>query len=144
MIRHLSEKYDFLIFWLKASCFVFLRVCESMRAGVGGAEGQRILSKLHTQHIAWQGAQSHDPEIMTWAKIKSQSFNRLSQPGTPQSKYSSTSSHSLESLVSLDLTEIWVISRLFFPPKGFLWATNSRQYYSQNRLWLKEIEEILS
>ena len=48
-----------------------------------GAEGEgdreidreRILRKFHTQFGAIYGAQFHDPEIMTWAKIKSQMLN---------------------------------------------------------------------
>jgi len=48
-----------------------------------GRRRERILSRLHVQHRAWRGARSHDPEIMTWAKIKSQMLNRLSHPGTP-------------------------------------------------------------
>ena len=32
---------------------------------------------------AWFGAWSHDPEIMTWAKIKSWTFSWLSHPGAP-------------------------------------------------------------
>ena len=49
---------------LKRACpHVCVRVC--MQAG-GGAEGEgeRILSKLHTQHQAGYRARFHDPEIM--------------------------------------------------------------------------------
>ena len=52
------------------------------QGGVGiEGEGKRILSRFHAQHRAGPGAQSHDPEIKTWAKIKSQMFNSLSPTG---------------------------------------------------------------
>lgn len=35
---------------------------------------------LHTQHGAQWGAQTHDPEMETWANIKCMSLNRLSHP----------------------------------------------------------------
>ena len=41
--------------------FFFLRE----RMSGEGAEGERILSRLHTQYRAQRGAQSHNPEIMT-------------------------------------------------------------------------------
>ena len=44
---------------------------------------QRIRSRLHTQHRAWCRAQSHDPGIMTWVKIKSWMLNRQGHPSTP-------------------------------------------------------------
>ena len=34
-------------------------------------------------HRAWCGAWSHNPEIMTWAEIKSQALNQLNHPGAP-------------------------------------------------------------
>lgn len=37
-----------------------------------------------TEHRAWWGAQSHDHEIMTWAKNKCQMLNQWSHPATPQ------------------------------------------------------------
>ena len=40
-----------------------------------GAE--TIPSRLHAQHEAQHRAQSHNPEIMTPAEIKSQVFNRV-------------------------------------------------------------------
>ena len=45
--------------------------------------GDRLLSKLHTQCGNWGGAWSHDPEILTWGKIKSWMINKLSHPSTP-------------------------------------------------------------
>ena len=53
-----------------------------MRAQAGGgAEGeeQTDLDKPRVR----QRAQSHDPEIMTWAKVKSQTFNQLRHPSNP-------------------------------------------------------------
>ena len=36
------------------------------------------------EHVGeWQGAQSHDHEIMTWTKIKCRKLNQLSHPGAP-------------------------------------------------------------
>ena len=49
-------------------------------------EGERILSMLHTQHGVQYGAQFHNPEVMTWAKIKSQTLNHLSR-GAPLMTY---------------------------------------------------------
>ena len=48
---------------------------ESMQAG-GGAEGKNL---KQTTSWAWNqlGAQSHNPEIMTWAKTKSGMLNQL-------------------------------------------------------------------
>ena len=57
------------------------------RAWVGergrGRERERIPIRLHTQHGARCTVPSRDPGIMTRAKIKSRTFNRLSHPGTP-------------------------------------------------------------
>ena len=56
--------------------------------GAGGEEeeeGKRILSRLHAQHKAQQRTWSHDPEIMTWAEIKSCMLNGLSQSDIPYS-----------------------------------------------------------
>jgi len=50
-------------------------------------EGQRKrenLQKLPTERGALRGAQSHDPEIMTLAKIKSWMLNWINHPGTPK------------------------------------------------------------
>jgi len=47
-----------------------------------GAEGEReYSSRLPTECRAWCGAQSHNPEILPWAKIKT--LNQLSHPGAP-------------------------------------------------------------
>ena len=52
-----------------------------------GAEGEKVLSEHHTQRIAWHEAQSHDPEIMTWAETKNQTLNWLHHPGALESLF---------------------------------------------------------
>ena len=42
-----------------------------------------FLSRVRVQREAQCGAGTHDPEIKTWAEIKSQTLNWLSQPGVP-------------------------------------------------------------
>ena len=64
-------------------CFVlFLRFYFREEAlewvGGGGAEGDGQ-GWLHAEHRAWGGAQSQDPEIMTWAEIKSHLTNWTTQ-----------------------------------------------------------------
>ena len=52
------------------------------RSGVERGRGRKkTFSNLHTQGRAQHRAWSHDPEIMTWAKIKSQTLNWLNHPG---------------------------------------------------------------
>ena len=63
---------------------VFEREKERAWAEEGAEEeGESIPSRLQTKLRAQCRAQSHDPEIMTWAKIKSWMFNWLSHPGAP-------------------------------------------------------------
>ena len=66
--------------------YLFLKIlfiCEKnawMEGGVGGGKGRkRISSKLHSEHRAWWGESSSvsQPEIMTWAEIKSWVLNLL-------------------------------------------------------------------
>ena len=76
----------FFVFWLFLFCFVLFRfVLERERESASKQREQteRLLSRFHTQHRAQCGAQSHNPGIMTWAKIKSQTLNLLSHPGAP-------------------------------------------------------------
>ena len=49
-------------------------------------EKERISSWLPTECGASLRAQFYDPEIMTWAKTKSQTLNWLSHPGAPKIK----------------------------------------------------------
>ena len=53
--------------------------------GVTGAEGERerVLSRSYAQQGSQHGAGSHDPEIMTWAEIKSHILSQQSYPGAP-------------------------------------------------------------
>ena len=46
-------------------------------------ERERILGRLHAQWGAQHRAWSQDPEITTWAEIKSQMLNWLSYPDAP-------------------------------------------------------------
>ena len=45
---------------------------------------ERTLSRLHAQCRAWHRSQSHNPEIMIWAEIKSWKLNQLSHPSVPR------------------------------------------------------------
>ena len=48
---------------------------------------ERTSSRLLTECRAWHGAGSQDPEIMTWAKSRSQMLNSLSHPGVLSCQY---------------------------------------------------------
>ena len=48
----------------------------------GREEGERISSQLHVEREAWHGAPSHNPEVVTWAKVKNQTLNQPSHPGS--------------------------------------------------------------
>ena len=58
------------------SDFFFLREGETR----GGAEEERILSRLHAQHRAWPRTWSHNPEIFTWAETRNRTLKWLSHP----------------------------------------------------------------
>ena len=75
--HHLSP-YIITIFF---RCYLFIWERENERAWVGGRD--RGTSRLPTEYWAQHGAWSHNPEIMTWAEIKSQMLNQLSHPGAP-------------------------------------------------------------
>ena len=45
--------------------------------GGAEAEGERISSRLHAEYGTQCGAQSNDPEVMTWAETKSVMLNWL-------------------------------------------------------------------
>ena len=51
--------------------------------GEGGSEGENV-KRAPTEHSPVQGW-SHDPDIMTWAKINSRMLNGLSHPGASRS-----------------------------------------------------------
>ena len=59
--------------------FIYLRVRESAHRRRSRGKGT---SKLCTEHRAQCGVWSPDPEIVTWAEIKSQMLNWLRHPGT--------------------------------------------------------------
>ena len=65
--------------------FILERKQASWGWGVEGRDRgrERIPNRLHAQCRAGRGAPSHNLEIMTWAKIKSQMLNWLSHPGAP-------------------------------------------------------------
>ena len=62
-------------------CFSFkARECVTREEGQGGGRESKAGSMLsRVQHEP----RSHDPGIMTWAKIKSGTLNQLSHPGAP-------------------------------------------------------------
>ena len=59
--------------------FLFFFKREGLMWGEGRGK-ERILRRLHTQNRAWCRARFHNPEIMTWAEIKSWTLNQLSHP----------------------------------------------------------------
>ena len=59
------------------------RESESEHTRKKGRGRERILSRLHAQCRAWCRAQSHEPGIVTWAEIKSQTLNWLSHQVPP-------------------------------------------------------------
>ena len=66
----------FLFFFLnRLYLFIYLRERESRGRNIG-------TSRFPTKHEAWCGTWPHDPEIITWAEIKSQMLDQLSHPGT--------------------------------------------------------------
>ena len=62
-------RWYFLKYHFNSLLHFFFFFWESVRECAG--EGQRILSRLHTQCAVQCGARSHHHEIMTWAEIKS-------------------------------------------------------------------------
>lgn len=70
-----------IIFWERESA------CAPAWSRWGGAEGQEERESQAGSMPSMEpqaGSQSYDPEIMTWAKIKSWMLNWLSHSGTPQ------------------------------------------------------------
>ena len=49
-----------------------------MLAGRGVEEERKILSRLHAEHGIWCGTQSHNPKIISWVEIKSQTLDQRS------------------------------------------------------------------
>ena len=69
--------------WLFLKFHWLIYILEREHTKRGEGQRQRILSRLHAQRGAWHGAWFHDPVIMTWGEIKSQTFKWLSHPDTP-------------------------------------------------------------
>ena len=67
-----------LLFLLK----IYFKACKQGK-GQRERERKKSSSRLPTECGAWCGALSQDPEIMTWAEIKSWPLNHLSHPGAP-------------------------------------------------------------
>ena len=63
---------------------IYFKACMYLWAGGRGSGrwGERVSSRLQAECGAWLGAQSHDPENMTWAKTESQMLKRLIHPGS--------------------------------------------------------------
>ena len=69
-----------------------------------------FLSRLHAQRGAQHGAWTHDPEIKTWAEIKSWTLNRFSRPGAPKQNpilYSCLTFNCLMVHIILSSINIW-------------------------------------
>ena len=63
--------------------FILEREREQAVGRSRGKGRENISSRLYTEHGAQCGFQSHNPEIMTWAKTKSQLLNQISHPDAP-------------------------------------------------------------
>ena len=68
-------------FYLVVCLFILEMGWRASRGRGRWRRRMRISSRLHAEHRAWCGGQSHHPETMTWAKIKSQTLSWLSHPG---------------------------------------------------------------
>ena len=68
--------------FFKKKRFIYFREKEREEGWEGQRkrEREKILSRPHAENEAVYRAQSHNPEIMTWAKTKSEMLNQLSQP----------------------------------------------------------------
>ena len=66
-------------------CLFFLRDREQENMQAGEGQRKKIPSRLHLARPN-MGLKLTNREIITWAKIKSWTLNRLSHPGMPQAK----------------------------------------------------------
>ena len=64
--------------------FFFFKIYLLILAGTVG-EKEKVSSRLCAKHRAWHRAQSYNPEVITWTKIKSWTLNQLSHPGISSS-----------------------------------------------------------
>lgn len=62
---------------------LFIWVIERMRGRSRGRGREKISSRFPTERRACLRTQSHHPEIMTWAKVKSWRLNQLSHTDAP-------------------------------------------------------------
>lgn len=74
---YLSVKWINKIFKNIYILLIYLREREKVQAGVG-------TSRFWAEHRAWLRTLSYDPEIMTWATIKSGTLNRQNNTGAPK------------------------------------------------------------
>ena len=72
------------LFWEKEKERERERERDWVGEGLRERERLRIPSRLYALRGAWLRAVSHDPEVMTWAKIKSWTLSQLSHPGNPR------------------------------------------------------------
>ena len=79
-------KRNVILFYLFINVYLFI-FRKKVRERGSEREGERILSRLHAVSTEPNmGLSPMNHEIMTWAKIKSQTLNRLSHPG-PQCNF---------------------------------------------------------
>ena len=65
-------------FFKKQIRFYFLKIYLFIWGGEGHSEKERISGRLPIECGAWRGAQSHHPETVIWAELKSQRLYPLS------------------------------------------------------------------
>ena len=80
MELHSQWKWCFILFLLIDWFLKIVFIWETGLSRKKGRERVRVCDECR----AWLEAQTHEPEIMTWAKSKSWMLNRLSHPGAPQ------------------------------------------------------------
>ena len=71
-LYRLIEKLNIFIFLKKYIFFLFIERKREKERVQRQRERDRTPGRCYTEYSAWHRAWSHDPEIMTWAKIKSQ------------------------------------------------------------------------
>ena len=88
MIVKYHVVFSRLYFLSSKDLFIYLRKHASMNGGKGRGRRRERIFRLPAECGAWHRARSHDPEIMTWAEIKSWMLNQFSHPGTPNQCFS--------------------------------------------------------
>ena len=102
--------YLFIYLFIYFRYFTYLRDRGRESKCVGEADRERISSRLPTECRAQHGARSHDPEITTWAKTKSQTLNQLRYPGGPEMVIS----YVFQPWFTSAMTSFWHILLLFW------------------------------